>query len=168
MKKLLAITLVLGLASAASALVVNVDATGTEPYQVMKGETLTFSLTSGGEAYSGLLALPNPLEASIAGTEIPGNRGGLGFLLTPADIGADFWYFSAAGGPGSEPVANQPHFTFTYTAEDDFSLVTLHLLNEDETPISGSNLTSITIQNTPEPMTLGLLGLGGLFLRRRK
>lgn len=169
MKKLLAITLVLGLASAASAVVVNVDASGPEPFQVANGETLVFTLTSAGTNYSGLVDVP-AAGGTLAGVGDPAAYGGQGFLLSPAELGdLPYWYFAAAGGPGSEPADGAAHFTFTYTASDDSSLVVLNLWEEDgATPIGNSNRTSISIQNTPEPMTLGLLGLGGLFLRRRK
>jgi len=167
MKKLLAITLVLGLASVAGAITVNVNASGPEPYQVAMGDTLTFTLTSPAEAYSGVVDVPDAAQGSLVG--VGGDFGGLGSLLSPDDLGLPYWYFVAAGGPGSEPGNGTPHFTFTYTANDDSSAVTLGLWDEDgTTPLTGSNVTSIQIQNTPEPMTLGLLGLGGLFLRRRK
>jgi len=163
MKKLLAIALVLGISAAANAIVVSVDTTGATTYDVVMGESLTFTVTSGGEAYSGLFSLPPTGAGALEGVGNPAAYGGLGFLMSPVDLGESYWYFAAAGGPGSEPAANVPHFTFTYTAGDDSSAVMLDMLDENLTSIG-----SISIQNTPEPMTLGLLGLGGLFLRRRK
>jgi hypothetical protein len=47
-----------------------------------------------------------------------------------------------------------------------YATVTLYYLNEDFTSLT--NGFSVTIRTIPEPMTLGLLGIGGLFLRRRK
>ncbi len=38
----------------------------------------------------------------------------------------------------------------------------------DWQPLLQEDLGSLTLYNVPEPMTVGLLGLGGLFLRRRK
>ena len=46
----------------------------------------------------------------------------------------------------------------------DIGDVVLQLLNAKDFSV----LDAVTIHQIPEPMTLGLLGLGGLFLRRRK
>jgi len=46
-------------------------------------------------------------------------------------------------------------------------IVTLYDLNGDTGEL-GSILDSVVIHQVPEPMTMALLGFGGLFLRRRK
>jgi hypothetical protein len=159
MKKLLAITLVLGLASAASAVTVTPSAS-----EVVKGDTISIVVsndTAGG--YVNWLQLADMAGASLTNVALTGDAGNLASLDDAyADTG--WWLFTVAGAPGLEPVPNADHIIGTYTALDDSSLVDLILYAED----GATAISSISIQNTPEPMTLGLLGLGGLFLRRRK
>jgi hypothetical protein len=55
---------------------------------------------------------------------------------------------------------------FTCTGRGDVTL-SLVTMNGDGTAVD-TTWSSVVIHQTPEPFTMGLLGLGGLFLRRRK
>ncbi len=165
MKKLLVLALVLGLAGAANAGLVEVDATKINP-----GETATFSVVSpeGEGNWAGWL------EISTTGT---GDLGPLTltakapvgeadtFVKGEAELGYGGWYqFSIVStNPGNQPVPGvQATMTFS-GAEGDTGTVTLW----DATGAVAIQ-DPVTVEVIPEPMTLGLLGLGGLFLRRRK
>jgi len=159
MKKLLAITLVLGLAAAASAV-----PSMTVPTDVADGATASIVISSDDAVGYGAFIemtdpaglLSNPIIMAAAGPDAS--------VTDPATLGvAGLWLFQAVSFNPSDPVVAGDHFSIDYTAMDDNSLVTVTLYDFDANPIQVAQ-----IQNTPEPLTLGLLGLGGLFLRRRK
>jgi MYXO-CTERM domain-containing protein len=158
MKKLLVLTLVLGLTSMASA-TVSLSVPGTE---VAAGDTMTISVVSdaAGDSYGGWL----DLSLSTAGT--------WGDLLILPAAGADaskvswddnWWQFGAASFNPDAPVLAGTHFTVDFTGVNAGETVTFVLWNNE---LNQSEEATVTV--TPEPMTLGLLGLGGLFLRRRR
>lgn len=159
MKKLLAITLVLGLASAASAVTVTPAAT-----EVAMGDSISIVVSNDSDAgYIRWLQLADTVNASLTNVGVTGQAGDLA-VLDETYAGDGWWLFTVAGNPGSQPVPNADHVLGTYTALDESTLVDLVLYAEDGV----TAISTVSIQNTPEPMTLGLLGLGGLFLRRRK
>jgi hypothetical protein len=163
MKKLLALTLVLGFAAAANAVYI----TAPSPLECPVGSSIDIVISSDGSNYSGYIELTDLTAASMTGVDAGAAvRGSLGGFEDDTATGyAGNFHFIAAGPVGAGAVADAAHFTFTYTANDDSSLVTINFYQEDW---ASELLPSIQVQNTPEPMTLGLLGLGGLFLRRRK
>ncbi|MGA2071701.1 MAG: PEP-CTERM sorting domain-containing protein, partial [Sedimentisphaerales bacterium] len=67
-----------------------------------------------------------------------------------------------------------PLFSFQLTAPNavgvaHISLIENAFFNDNWEAISPDSMPTMTVTiSVPEPMTLGLLGLGGLFLRRRK
>ena len=159
MKKVLALTLVLGLAAVASATV-----TMTVPAEVENGMTDTIVITSDDASnYGGYIVITDMVAGTFTNIQI---LPGTGPDADAEDLSADYpgwWFFQALSTNPEVPVVPGDHFTIDYTANDDFSLVLIELYDFSE------NLTGTAeIQNTPEPLTLGLLGLGGLFLRRRK
>jgi hypothetical protein len=85
--------------------------------------------------------------------------------------------YAAAYAPISPCVAGAPVFSFKYTADSILGPVTITpyaydggigpctaLVGSDPTP---QEITGCTITVVPEPMTVALLGLGGLWLRRK-
>lgn len=154
MKKLIALVMVIGFASLATAGIV-LDA----PLTVAPGEVVTVSVVSdlGGVegaydayVYSYDVALSQPVDLT-------------GGDLSYSSASGSWWAIGAASSTG-ELVAGA-HFTTTFTAGAAGDVYSIFLSDPaDWTAIA----STATITVVPEPMTLGLLGLGGLFLRRRK
>ena len=170
MKKLLVLMLVLGLATAANAtltLVVDGAEAGSEitldpsdtiwigvdqdieqnfAAYVIMGTTPDGAWTGGSAVYS------PPALAEVLGWTYYG---------TAVDPSMDAWFGDFTlpgieqGGPGVFGAVE-----FHCEGEGD---VIITLYDEGFSPVD-----TLTIHQTPEPITIALLGLGGLFLRRRK
>ena len=181
MKKLLILVLVLGLASAANALTVNLSLDGVNPapaaITVAPGDVINLSIISdtGGAAgnYWTYLEmnLPSAGTLPVAGSfTINPNAGNLSSVADYSNPGVFYDMELAANDSGGKVVAGE-HFSFTLTispgaaidGSDDFDIWTL--VPNDNT-YSTDDVLAVNI--VPEPMTIALLGLGGLFLRRRK
>ncbi len=164
MKKLLVLMLVLGLASAASAalsLSVNGQPAPDE-ITLAPSETIIIDISSTtADAYSVLLMAPvGPGTLSDLHTT-QGNTSEIkDYNYYP------YWYWDitvADSGQGVLVPGTGFEATFHCDGEGD---VVIDLIDYN----SGELLDTLTIHQVdiPEPMTMALLGLGGLFLRRRK
>jgi hypothetical protein len=162
MKKLLVLALVLGMATLANATLTNgltLNVTGT-------AVTVTGTSTTDWD----LVVISNktlsPLDASALNMSVAPSMSGLmaGFSDLVAGCADDLsaytsgavWTITSASG---ETYKTGTYLTLTSTAG---ATVTLAQFDEGTTHLVGMQ----TI--VPEPMTMALLGLGGLFLRRRK
>jgi len=158
MKKLLALALVLGLAGAAHAVIsLSPDAT-----TINIGDTVTVSVVSDSSSSYGAWLEP-----------VDNGKGTFGDLMILSAAGADaskdssflpWWLFEAKSFNPDAPVQPGAHFTidFTGTAEGE---ATLNLWDFDAANVLATSTITVLI---PEPLTVSLLGLGGLFLRRRR
>lgn len=164
MKKLLVLSLVLAVAGLASA-GLTLTAAG--------GKNLTVA-SDNSAAYVANLAFVLPVDATVIALTPAGNQN-LSYLtdagvFSGGDLGLDagkmyhLFSFSAAS---SVQGALQPGIHLNATANEDLlpqGLVAgVHLLSEDLSTVLGT----LYIPQIPEPMTMGLLGLGALFLRKR-
>jgi hypothetical protein len=176
MKKLLVVMLFLAMASMASAqLVLNVSDT-----ELMESDTAIISIT--GDAINGIE--PGGIFLLGIGAGDPGTLDFTNAVINYA--GGDIGFFviddtDMAGGMGIKnpfdmislndaplPPAVPLPLTGLLVSNilfhcDGVGEVTLTLFNGNLVP-----LTSVVITQLPEPITIGLLGLGALFLRRRK
>jgi hypothetical protein len=112
-------------------------------------------------AYGGWLDLTQKLDGSWGELQILAAAG--------ADASKDFtfdpwWSFEAKSFNPEAPIVPGAHFTVDFTAGQELGDVVIGLYAFDGVTL----LEEATITVVPEPMTLGLLGLGGLFLRRRR
>ncbi len=168
MKKILVLMLVLGFASMATAalsLYVNGAPAESSTITLQTSETIWIGVYSDGTTdqgkHSGIVILdPSGLGqpgawtgASIDHLQIPGGFVGVSppvgiFVQTNADTGLFI-------GPGISS-----EFEFHCTGIGDVDLL---LLDDLYGPVG-----FLTIHQIPEPITMALLGLGGLFLRRRR
>jgi hypothetical protein len=174
MKKLLVLMLVLGLASTANAYIElrigGSPAPGT--LDVVAGDTAAIQVYDDNTTQNGYVGyiivesggdgvLNNAVVEASAGSSGDASAysyygWGAGYTLTAMSITGDI----AAG----------HHFTITYDAaglsEGDSAVISLW--DGRTTPTAYSEVGSMNINIVPEPITIALLGLGGLFLRRRK
>ena len=186
MKKLLVLTLVLGMASMASAgLVITSDGTSVlDP----TGATAPTSVDLGIASDADMLAFSTVAWALVVNDSAGSLSGGdpitilsvsntvIGDTTNPSltvPDGLSGYFGSIFVGFVTSPVPAQSlyeAFVFTCDAADVEAVIQLYSLVDlggDQYEL-GQMLDSVTIQQVPEPMTMALLGLGGLFLRRRK
>ena len=161
MKKLLIFMLVLGMASAA-----NATLTWTLSYNEGTG-TVDVSVIDHpiASTYIGLavVAADGVLSSFTIGADAPGNSA---FVITYGDAGrseqGEIWTMIDQTTPYEYPDGSWLTASFAFVGE----AISAEVYLDDWTGAAyQGHLDSITI---PEPMTVLLLGLGGLFLRRRK
>ncbi len=168
MKKLLVLALVLSMATMANAAL---TFTISGPDTLAQGAVGTYTVS-----YTGGTTLGTDFDiVSDLGT-----IGGGIIITTNRDVSLDYVGINSAT-PNYEVVIlndvaatdlGSPLFSFTLTAPmvsgtATISLVENSVLALDWSQIMDSVYVSKTVLVTPEPITMTLLGLGGLFLRRR-
>jgi hypothetical protein len=175
MKKLLILLLVLGMATAANAASANLylhhNGSATAPQSVI-GTTITVDLKMNVD-----ISQINNVDFGLGtatGTLSTGSWYTAGSVSSPGTIsGGDIVdaYWNKAGG-GADYAKDTVFYSFTVAVTGGGTLVPI--MNAGDVATKG--FTSYTAaENTytpltilPEPMTIALLGLGGLFLRRRR
>ena len=169
MKKLLILMLVLGLASSASALTVTLDPTGSGNHSA---GSVVINVVSDSDllGHTSYIAV---VDDTYGGFSSVVKLDAAGSSASVTDYGPyetwDYVYgieaMGASGDPDFTSVEDGTQFvaTIAFTGAAIGQDVTVELLNS-----SLAKIDSYTIQGIPEPATIALLGLGGLFLLRRR
>ena len=184
MKKLLILMLVLGMASLANAAMQISVGGDPEPVDsqitLLPTETIMLDIWTDADmpAFAGgpwMLVVDTTLGSMTPGTALPPMTYGLpapGYTTDNANV------IPPAGKEGIWGIAVNTNMTpipagtvlydeiiFHCEAAGD---ATIYLMNAPEGSMANIIYDSVVIHQIPEPMTILLLGLGGLFLRRRK
>ena len=168
MKKLVILVLVFGVASLASAAIelalngVTTPGDGVgESGQPVPSANLTVSVYSNDNLnYNAWIEVVGPMSGfTVPNGVVHAAAGGDAFI---ADYSRPNFLFMDATDFATGPTPNAEHFSWDLHCEGEGDvLVNLY---------DGNNalVDTLTVSQIPEPMTMALLGLGGLFLRRRK
>ncbi len=162
MKKCLVLVMVLGIASMATA-----GLTLTAPAEVNAGQAFTVVVSG--------LAADIPANGTVYGSlftdGLADDDGAYASLAAVGDVVLQWDFLAAYGTYDFEISAGLVDITVDGAwIQLDFvagAAGEIYNMNMTDESFVGS-LDSATITVVPEPMTMGLLGLGGLFLRRRK
>jgi len=169
MKKLLIFMLVLGMASAANAVLtdIQIDVAGSHvgtSFDVVVGQTISLEIYSGntdtGLAYlgfedNGLYTFGTPV--------VTPNAGDKGSVFGPYVWEGYNEVELTVSKTASGTVTPGTMLLWPITAGSSVGTIDVYLQDEDVL-----TKDTLTLNIIPEPMTVLLLGLGGLFLRRRK
>jgi len=181
MKRFLTLFLVLAIASVAPAGIITFQTSNAGPINV--GDSVTVSLVADtgvssvtmGNILGGVVASDNAIYAgllTIPGFHTPGTLVNNGTTLINKVIGS-----VAFQAPAVAAGVALYSFTWTATAEGVFlfstndnsaTFTTTSIGFADGTFTGNAGIGSESITVIPEPISIALLGLGGLFIRRRK
>jgi hypothetical protein len=169
MRKVLAVIMVLGISTTANAVYIQVDGQ-VGPKAVVKPDTkaLITVVSEDDSNWLGYLIVEEGGSGELSNPVVLDAAGNLSSVtLNHYDpLPWSSYEFIAAMSPGGVPtVAAGPQFTFDYSYSGDLvdgrTRISLYVDPYYESPAD-------SIEIIPEPMTIVLLGFGGLFLRRRK
>jgi len=181
MKKLLVLVLVLGMASLANATTVTLSISG--PTSLGLGETGTYTISKSGMDALGVdvdiiadygtqpydidngAYLPSNADPAVSGVGINGASGNYEIWVMDdidgLDLGTDIGTFdwtAPSVAPGGDNIVT---LSLINNSVINLSWEVVGIDNADVVATEGIEVT------VPEPITLALLGLGGLFIRRR-
>ena len=162
MRKLLILVLVLGMASMASATISFV--TNSATINVSESYTVQVQSDIDSAGWTGYLGYaPGTVAALTSVWALPGAGDD---ATAPATSYAGYWQLNALDlTPPADSIVAGAQFEGTMQA---YAVGTYDIYLYDSFWTGHPVVDTFTLTVVPEPITLALLGLGGLFLRRRK
>jgi len=167
MKKLLIFMLVLGLASAANA-TLSMDISGS--VDVVLGDTLVVSISSDDTVgWLGYIIVEETGDGALSNGYSTSNAGSSSLIIWYSEVGWGDGYEMTTMSITGDVVAGIQHVVSYATSGLNIGDTARISLWDDRIGYgTGDEQGTADITIIPEPMTVLLLGLGGLFLRRRK
>ncbi|MBN2591570.1 MAG: PEP-CTERM sorting domain-containing protein [Sedimentisphaerales bacterium] len=168
MKRLLALTLALCFISSANATYLQIDGLSSDTYNLLEGSTVTISIISeDNSSWLGYLIVPDGKPGVLSNPTIWDAAGNLGSAIpyTEVDWGTGYELTAAANIEGVPALEAGQQFTFDFSGGFVGQTTQLLLFADPEYSIP---LDAISITIVPEPITIALLGLGAILLRRIK
>ena len=165
MRKILVLILVLGLASAANAMLITVDEQEGDSFEVDIKSAITV-VSEDASSWLGYIIIEEGGAGSLENAVKLDAAGDIGVFsaYTEAGWGTGFELTASMSPAGVPALAAGSQFSFDYLGSiGDTATISLFLDPEFTTPVASVNVTVV-----PEPMTVLLLSLGALFLRRRR
>jgi hypothetical protein len=160
MKKLLVTLMVLGLISTANA-ALSINIGDTPVGEVYPGDVISV-VSDDTSSWLGYIIAVDGGAVSLADGAMLAAAGDLGAISEYSEAGWGAGYeLVVAASPTGTPVAAGAQFTMSVVGGNQGDLIDLYVDPDYENVVA-----RVTV--VPEPVTLMLLGLGGLFLRRRR
>jgi hypothetical protein len=168
MKRLVALLLVLGMASAANAVYLQVDGVAADSLELVEGTTSVITVVGeDGSSWLGYLIIEDGGAGTLSDITALDAAGDMASAESYEEAGWGVGYQLTTGsGPGSSmPISAGSQFNVTFSggSQGQTAKISLYLDPEYTTPVS-----SVDVSIVPEPITIALLGFGALFIRRRK
>ncbi|MGB2809821.1 MAG: PEP-CTERM sorting domain-containing protein [Sedimentisphaerales bacterium] len=167
MRNLLILTLVLGMASVANAVVVGLSVDGVNvsdgTEDILQNTTIELSVVCDTADYPWIMEVSVLKADATLGIPIPWY---CDICPPPPDYSDEIWWcyeLSTGGVPGYPPPVGQQWTMDLSSSLSIGSVFTFYLGPYGIPPVSTIDFTVV-----PEPVTIALLGLGGLFLMRRR
>ena len=184
MKKFLVLMLVLGMVSLANAAITDLSMSTTYDGSVLEaGDTFTIDIYVSSMYMFGLqnhnmaLIVSDASAGSISGGTAAAAVGAQDFIQIWDDMLSPGWaedagvamVFAVVDGMYMQNTVVFDDIMFECLGKSDVTISWVTgVLDASDQYVVGEVLAELQVAQIPEPMTLALLGLGGLFLRRRK
>lgn len=165
MKRFFILMLVLGITSAANAVLIDVDGQIAGAVDIEETAFVTV-ISEDASSWLGYILVEAGSPGALSDITTLDAAGDLAAFSPYSDPDGTGYELTVSMSPGGEPViAAGPQFTMTFSGALLGETSTISLFVDPEFTIPAA---SVAVTVVPEPATILLLGFGGLFLRRRK